>query len=224
MRRNRKGININDALRKQRLLRIQKNEPPQKVDNPTVSTPQMPRTTKLEIRPIISSKKTDKADKKAKSLFRHLDDSGIEQPDKLLEFVRWYALPRQLRKPETQEKLSDKIGIHKDTFVNWKRRAGFWDEVAIYRGQFGRSHVSDAVYALIHYAKQTGDPRAVKLILQYFENWSEKVRTQDETPERELDPELKEQIKHAIHNIGLSTIKERYEKDEEETLSTENSA
>jgi len=165
-------------------------------------------------------KKTDLADKKVKSLFKHLNDSGIEQPDKLLDFVRWYALPRQLRTPETQEKLSEKIGIHKDTFVNWKRRAGFWDEVAIYRGQFGRSYVSDALYALIRHAKQTGDPRAVKLILQYFENWSEKVRTQDETPERELDPELQEQIRHAIHNIGLSTIKRGYETDEDEGLST----
>lgn len=223
----RKGIKISDVsriLRKRRLLTEQKKKQRQTVARPPVFTPQMPSTTKLEIRPILSPKNTDKADKKAKSLFRHLDDSGIEQPDKLLDFVRWYALPRQLRKPETQEKLSDKIGIHKDTFANWKRRTGFWDEVAIYTNTYFRSHAPDVFYALVQNAKKTGDPKAVKLFAQLFEGWSEKIRTEDETPDMELDPELKEQIKHAIHNIGLSTIKERYEKDEEETLSTENSA
>ena len=220
----RTGVKIADVsriLRERRMLAEQKKQQQQAVVRPPVSTPQTPRTAKLETKPILPLKKTDIADKKAKSLFKFLDDSGIEQPDKLLYFVRWCALPRQLRKPETQEKLSEKIGIHKDTFANWKRRSGFWNEVALYRKSYGRSHVSDVVQALIRNAKTTGDPRAVKLVLQYFEDWSEKVRTEDETPDKELDPELKEQIRHAIHNIGLATIKEGYEKDEDDTLSTD---
>ena len=222
----RTGFKIADLgkfRREKRLLAEQKNMQPQVViSKPPVITPQKPRKTTLRTNPVLPiPKKTDIADKKAKSLFKFLDDSGIEQPDKLLYFVRWCALPRQLRKPETQEKLSEKIGIHKDTFANWKRRSGFWNEVALYRKSYGRSHVSDVVQALIRNAKTTGDPRAVKLVLQYFEDWSEKVRTEDETPDKELDPELKEQIKHAIHNIGLATIKEGYEKDEDDTLSTD---
>ena len=162
----RKGIRIRDFSRMKKLEKERVKKLSQTVPKPPVFIPPTVAKPKLEEEPIQILKKTDIADKKVKSLFKHLNDSGIEQPDKLLDFVRWYALPRQLRKPETQEKLSEKIGIHKDTFVNWKRRAGFWDEVAIYRGQFGRSYVSDALYALIRNAKQTGDPRAVKIILQ----------------------------------------------------------
>lgn len=166
----------------------------------------------------LKENRTDIADKKPKNIFKHLDDTGIEQPDKLLVFIRWYALPRQLRKPETQEKLAEKIGIHKDTFANWKRRAGFWDEVGIYTNLYFRSNAPDVFYALVQHAKKTGDPRAVKLFAQLFEGWSEKIRTEDETPEKELDPELKSAISLAIKNIGLASILKDYEQsDIEET-------
>ena len=215
-----KTVNLNDYLRKKALLASQASKSqvvkptPAKVVSPISKAPKPVKTTQKG--------KADIADKKAKKLFRFLDDSGIEQPDKLLDFVRWYSLPRQLRKPETQEKLSEKIGIHKDTFVNWKRRLGFWDEVDLYSNNFFRSHAPDVYYALVQFAKRTGDPRAVKLYAQRFEGWSEKIRTEDETSDRELDPELKAQISHAIHNIGLSTIQKSYDKPEvENTLSTE---
>lgn len=163
-------------------------------------------------------KRTDIADKKVKSLFKFLDDSGVEQPDKLLVFVRWFGLPRKLRKPETQEKLGEKIGIHKDTFANWKRRAGFWKEVSLYSNNYFLSHAPDVYYALVQYAIRTGDPSAVKLYAQRFEGWSEKIRTEDETPEKELDPELKSSISLAIKNIGLASILKNYEQsDIEET-------
>ncbi len=213
----RTGANINDILRKKKLETVQVKKAPQKTVTPPIFTPQMPRTATLESKPTPTPKKTDIADKKPKSIFKHLDNTGIEQPDKMLVFIRWYALPRVLRKPETQEKLSLKIGIHKDTFANWKRRAGFWEEVGIYTNQYFRSHAPDVFYALVQHAKKTGDPRAVKLFAQIFEGWSEKIRTEDETKESELDAKLKEEITHAIHNIGLSTIKEKYE----DTLSTE---
>ncbi len=217
----RTGANINDILRKKKLDGEQVKQPPQKVITPPVFTPQTPRTAKLESKPTQSSKKTDIADKKPKSIFKHLDNTGIEQPDKILVFIRWYALPRVLRKPETQEKLALKIGIHKDTFANCKRRAGFWEEVGIYTNQYFRSHAPDVFYALVQHAKKTGDPRAVKLFAQIFEGWSEKIRTEDETKDTELDIELKKQITHAIHNIGLQTIKKGYETTEEDTLSPE---
>ncbi len=218
---NRTGINVREYFRNKKIEEARVKKSSQSAPKPPVFTP--PVVAKLkpkkERTPII--KKTDLADKKEKTLFRFLDDSGIEQPDKLLVFIRWYALPRQLRKPETQEKLSEKIGIHKDTFANWKRRTGFWNEVSVYTNLYFRSHAPDVFYALVQNAKKTGDPRAVKLFAQLFEGWSEKIRTEDETPDKELDPELQEQIRHAIHNIGLSTIKKDYEKDEDESLSTE---
>lgn len=219
----RTGANINDIIRKNGGLLSPARKPLKTPPRATV-TP-IPTVHKVEVKeaPVPLKKLTDIADKKTKSIFRHLDVTGIEQPDKLLEFVRWYSLPRQLRRPETQEKLSEKIGIHKDTFANWKRRAGFWAEVDVYTNSYFRSHAPDIYYALVQYGKKTGDPRAVKLYAQLFQGWSEKVRTQDETPESPLDEELKKQITHAIHNIGLSVIKQGYEEDEEDkTLSTEN--
>ncbi len=216
----RTGANINDILRKKKLVETQVNKPSQTVPKPPVFASPTVAKPKVEDKPIPPTKKTDIADKKVKTLFKHLDNTGIEQPDKLLVFIRWYALPRLLRKPETQEKLSLKIGIHKDTFANWKRRAGFWEEVGIYTNQYFRSHAPDVFYALVQHAKKTGDPRAVKLFAQLFEGWSEKIRTEDETKETELDIELKQQITHAIHNIGLQTIKKNYETESEDTLST----
>lgn len=216
----RTGANINDIIRRNGGFVTPPK--PRIVPQPIKPTP-APVATVIEQNstPLAPKKKTDITDKKSKSLFKHLDASGIEQPDKLLEFVRWYSLPRQLRRPETQEKLSEKIGIHKDTFANWKRRAGFWAEVDVYTNSYFRSHAPDIYYALVQYGKRTGDPRAVKLYAQLFQGWSEKIRTHDETPEQPLDEELKKQITHAIHNIGLAVIKEGYEQDED-TLSTEN--
>jgi len=214
----RTGVNINDLSRKRKLLALGKKKHTQKAVTPPVFTPSVPRTTKLESKPILSLKKADLADKKAKSLFKFLDDSGVEQPDKLLVFVRWFGLPRKLRKPETQEKLGEKIGIHKDTFANWKRRAGFWKEVSLYSNNYFLSRAPDVYYALVQYAIRTGDPSAVKLYAQRFEGWSEKIRTEDETPEKELDPELKSAIALAIKNIGLASILKNYEQsDVEET-------
>ncbi|MDO8604369.1 MAG: phBC6A51 family helix-turn-helix protein [bacterium] len=214
----RTGVNINDLSRKRKLLALEMKKPPQKIATPPIFTPSVPRTAKLKGRPILSLKKADLADKKEKSLFKFLDDSGVEQPDKLLVFVRWFGLPRKLRKPETQEKLGEKIGIHKDTFANWKRRAGFWKEVSLYSNNYFLSHAPDVYYALVQYAIKTGDPSAVKLYAQRFEGWSEKIRTEDETPEKELDPELKSAIALAIKNIGLASILKNYEQsDVEET-------
>ncbi|MDP3785238.1 MAG: hypothetical protein Q8R12_04200 [bacterium] len=214
----RTGIKIKDIF-------VKKRVPTPSISKPLPAVAPIPKMFEVKEPKTITKplkKKADLADKKAKSLFKFLDDSGIEQPDKLLVFIRWYALPRQLRKPETQEKLSEKIGIHKDTFANWKRKTGFWNEVSVYTNLYFRSHAPDVFYALVQNAKKTGDPRAVKLFAQLFEGWSEKIRTEDDTPEKELDPELQEQIRHAIHNIGLSTIKRGYETDEDEGLSTEN--
>lgn len=190
------------------------------MSKPPHFSPFYPKTnmTTTNIQP---KKKADLADKKGKNLFRFLDASGIEQPDKLLVFVRWFGLPRTLRKPETQEKLGLKIGIHKDTFANWKRRAGFWKEVDLYTNNYFRSHSPDVYYALVQYAIKTGDPSAVKFYAQRFEGWSEKTRTEDETPDKPLDPELVKQIKYAIHNIGLANIRKGYEKPyDDEGLST----
>lgn len=212
----RTGVNINDLSRKRKLLVLQKKKPAQKITTPTIFTPSVPRTAKIESKPILSLKKADLADKKVKSLFKFLDDSGVEQPDKLLVFVRWFGLPRKLRKPETQEKLGEKIGIHKDTFANWKRRAGFWKEVSLYSNNYFLSHAPDVYYALVQYAIRTGDPSAVKLYAQRFEGWSEKIRTEDETPEKELDPELKSAISLAIKNIGLGSILKNYGNNTEE--------
>lgn len=157
--------------------------------------------------------RADFTDKKAHSLFVHLDASGIERSEKLLEFVRWYALPRKLRRPETQEGLAEQIGIHKDTFANWKRRTGFWDEVAIYSNKYFRSHAPDVFYALVQHAKKTGDPSAVKLFAELFEGFGKKIEVRNTTPKMTYEPHELEAIRLAMKNVGLASLLEDEEAD-----------
>lgn len=212
----RKGANINDILKKK----------------PEILTPSKPKETKTpeKVATVVVDEKKQKTEKGKKptkkvythstkqetSLFKFIDATNIPEKQKLLQYTRWIALPKKLREPETQTAFAEKCGISRETLSNWKLLTGFWDEVDHYTDKYLRSHAADLYYALIVNAKKTGDPRAIKLYAQKVQGWSEKVRVHDETPETELDAELKQQIAHAIHNIGLATIKKKYDNDNDE--------
>ncbi|NLZ96512.1 MAG: hypothetical protein GX926_00725 [Candidatus Magasanikbacteria bacterium] len=114
------------------------------------------------------------------------------------KFILWIALPKELRKPNTQVELSKHFGVGQDTLSEWKKRTGFWEEVARQRKEWSKEKTSDIIYALYKRIIETGNAAEVKLWFQLIENWSERFRTsiEEENPLTKLtDRELAELIK-----------------------------
>lgn len=129
-----------------------------------------------------------------------LDTSGLRYVDEYKEFIVWIATPKELREPKTQSGLAKKFGVGEDTLSEWKRRNSFYDEVSKKRKEWGRDRTPDVIHALYSNILKTGSVSGVKLWLQYFEGWVEKVDTNllKKDPLRELsDKELMEEIRKA---------------------------
>lgn len=209
---NGKGANINDILKKKPL----KAPDNQKLKETPAKVATVVPVKKAEVKKTAPTKPSEKSEKGKDELFKYLDAGSIPEKLILLTFVRWCALPKALRDPETQSKFCEKYGLNKDTLTNWKYRQGFYEEVRFYQDRFVLSFGADLWYSFIRTAKKNGDPRALKLYAQRFEGWSEKVRMEDETPDNPLDEQLKQEMANAIHNIGLAVIKEGYEDNDED--------
>ena len=162
-------------------------------------------------------KKEEKSEKKKQKLFYFIAEDVVKYPVQLLDFVRWIAVPREIRSPKTQGEYSKISNINPDTLSKYKNIARFWDEVARYRTSLFRKWTSDVYYGLVKRAKG-GNAREVELFAKLFESFSEKIRVQDEPPRRELDEKEKKQIADALTNIGLASIikMNKFEEDEED--------
>jgi len=150
-------------------------------------------------------KKEEKSEKKKQKLFHFIGEDAVKYPVQLLDFIRWIAIPREVRTPKTQGEYAKVSNVNPDTLSKYKNIIGFWDEVARYRSTAFRKWTSDVYYGLVKRAKG-GTAREVELFAKLFENFSEKVRVQDELPAEILDPKEVEQIAKALENIGLKNI------------------
>ena len=113
------------------------------------------------------------------------------------KFILWIALPKELRKPNTQVELSKHFGVGQDTLSEWKKNR-ILEEVARQRKEWSKEKTSDIIYALYKRIIETGNAAEVKLWFQLIENWSERFRTsiEEENPLTKLtDRELAELIK-----------------------------
>lgn len=114
------------------------------------------------------------------------------------QFVLWTSLPKELREPKTQAELSKQFGVGQDTVSEWKKRIGFWDEVARQRKNWSKEKTSDIIYSLYKRIMETGNASEVKLWFQLMEDWSERLMTfaEKENPLAKLtDQELEDFIK-----------------------------
>ncbi|MBI2123809.1 MAG: hypothetical protein HYU04_01050 [Candidatus Wildermuthbacteria bacterium] len=103
------------------------------------------------------------------------DLNGLRHQMEYLDFITWIATPNAFRTPKTQQELSKKFGVGQDTLSEWKNRPRFWASVAEKRKQWGQERTPDVVMALYNRIIRTGSAPEVKLWLQYFEDWSEKI-------------------------------------------------
>jgi hypothetical protein len=114
------------------------------------------------------------------------------------EFILWISLPKELRKPNTQEELSKLFGVGPDTLSEWKKRTGFFEAVANQRKSWTKEKTSDVIYALYKRIIETGSAAEAKLWFQIIDGYSERLMTfvEKENPLTKLtDAELAEFIK-----------------------------
>jgi hypothetical protein len=108
---------------------------------------------------------------------KNKDLIGLKHQMEFLDFIEWIATPSTIRSPKTQQELAKKFGVGQDTISEWKNRPRFWASVYERRRQFGRERMPDVIMALYNRIMRTGNAPEVKLWLQYFENWSERIIT-----------------------------------------------
>ena len=75
-------------------------------------------------------------------------------------------------KPMTVTAFAELIGVHRQTLYDWRNSIpDFWDRVKLRRSQIGTQSRLDKVHTGLYLKAATGDPQAVKLYLQIFDNW-----------------------------------------------------
>jgi len=106
---------------------------------------------------------------------KNIGIEGLRHQAEYLDFIIWIATPNSLRVPKTQQELAKKFGVGQDTLSEWKTRHDFWIKVKEKRKEWGRERTPDVILALYNRIIKTGGAQEVKLWLQYFEDWSEKI-------------------------------------------------
>lgn len=90
-------------------------------------------------------------------------------------FARWLALPSALRQPGTQGELADELKINQDLLSAWKHTDELWSLVDKHRRAWVRESTADVIESLLKRIKKTGDPVSVKLFMELFEKFVQKV-------------------------------------------------
>lgn len=158
------------------------------------------------IKKIMPKKKPPKSEKENTSMFKCIEADRIKDKLKLRQFIDWYALPKDERRPKTHLQFCDVFGVSKDTLTDWKKLPKFYDELKLVRDVIFRKYSSDVFYGGLVRSAKMGNPKAAEIFAKMFEGFSEKLRVEDETPQKTFTQEEKDQIAHALKNIGLAEI------------------
>lgn len=129
------------------------------------------------------------------------DLTGLQKPQEYLEFVTFMSLPRTMRaelldiEDDSQEAFCKKYKVNKNTVADWKKRAGFWDDVLTVKKEFFKARTSDVLLAL---ETKNLDPNKVsgqdvRVLLTFTGEYSERIEQ-----EHKVHPELQA----ALDKIG----------------------
>jgi hypothetical protein len=94
-----------------------------------------------------------------------------------LQFIEWLATPKSERTPKTQKEFAAVIGTDEGTLSDWKKKAGFMDEVRGLARKYLKDELPDIYGALIEKAK-TGDVPAIKLAMEMTGEYTPKQNIQ----------------------------------------------
>jgi len=127
------------------------------------------------------------------------ETEGMNKPQEYLEFITFMALPRTLREEiigaDTQEDFSKKFKVSEKTLVDWKKRAGFWDDVVTVRKEFFKARTADVLLALEtkNLSPEKVNGQDVRVLLTYTGEYSEK---------QELEHKVHPELQAALEKIG----------------------
>ncbi len=153
----------------------------------------------------VSKDYSEKSEKTSEIQFRYIDASRVHDQVKLFNFVEWNALPPQNRSLKTQGDFAHTFGLHIDTLTDWKKIAGFWDEVKSKRDHIFRKYTTKIDYGLAQRAMK-GNAREVELWHKLYEGYDEKVSVSNTLPTDAITKEDQDRINFALENIGLASI------------------
>lgn len=148
--------------------------------------------------------RAENADFQDTKIFKYVSPVGVKDPLKLLEFIRWTAVPTKYKDIKTQGELAKEIGIDETTLSRWKWLEFFWDEVASIRDQEFRRFSTKVAYQGIVEPAFNGNHMAAKLFFQKFEGFSEKVTLDKPIPA--TDDSENEELKTALRNMGFKVV------------------
>ena len=104
-----------------------------------------------------------------------LKRKALVNPKKFNEFAKWMAVPEPLRELKTQGEFSERFKVSEQTLSAWKGRDEFWKLVEIEWRHFGRTKTSNVIAKFYNMTMKEGKTSDIKLWLQYFLDWSEKI-------------------------------------------------
>ena len=91
------------------------------------------------------------------------------------EFAKWMAIPEPFRDIKTQGEFAKKFGVHQDTLSDWKKKDSFWKIVEGEWRHWGRQKTTNVIAKFYNMTMKEGKTSDIKLWLQYFLDWSEKI-------------------------------------------------
>lgn len=82
----------------------------------------------------------------------------VERVIDFIDFTRWFATPKSIRKLKTQKEFANKIGVSEDTLTDWKRNPYFWPLAQRFISEWIKSKIPDVINGL--YKKASGKGHA----------------------------------------------------------------
>ncbi len=92
--------------------------------------------------------------------------NGVQRIPEFMQFVKWFATPRQFRTPKTQKQFAKKIGVCEDSLTDWKKHEKFWPLAQKEMSVWIKDRIPDAIGGLYKNAAKKGSPKAVEIFLQ----------------------------------------------------------
>ena len=125
------------------------------------------------------------------------DLSRLKNPAKYMTFVLFTSVPEIYRNDvtgaTTQQALAKLLRVNNNTLTEWKKVAGFWDDVSDLRKAYFKDKTGDVIMSLYNTCLKDGRGHDVKVFLNYTGELNDKTEQ-----ELSVSPELQQ----ALEKIG----------------------
>ena len=99
----------------------------------------------------------------------------LSKPKEFEEFAKWMAIPEPFRDIKKQQDFSKAFNVSEKTLSNWKTKDSFWKIVETEWRHWGRQKTTNVIAKFYNMTMKEGKTSDIKLWLQYFLDWSEKI-------------------------------------------------